>query len=114
MVRWYYNQRIGEVYTKQKDGKVYKVNIFGGNCLCVFTYQYTDEKTGKRMEQFLNFYADEQHIKNIIKEYNHLEPVDGITSIRLNTYYKEAMVLLKYFTKCGYKVKCYYKEPKEK
>ena len=114
MLRWYYNQRIGDIYVKSRDNKVCRVNIFGGNALCIFTYWYKDEKTGKSMEQMLNFYGDEQHIKNILKEHDKLEPVNNITSIRLNTYYKESLILLKYFTKSGYKVTCYYKEPKKK
>lgn len=113
MLHWYYNYRIGDIYVKCNN-KVCRVNIFGGNALCIFTYWYKDDKTGKTMEQMLNFYVDEQHIKNILKKYKRLEPVDDITSIRLNLYYKEASILLKYFVKEGYKVTCYYKEPKKK
>ena len=114
MIRWYYNHRIGDIYARCLDGKVRKSNIFGGNCLCVFTQWYKDEKTGKTMEQLLTCYFDEKHIKNIMKERKTLEPVRDITAIRLNTYYKEAMILAKYFTQSGYKVTMYYKEPKKK
>lgn len=113
MLRWYYKQRIGDIYARCGDGKVRRCNIFGGNCLCVVTQWYKDEKTGKTMERLLSFFADEQHIKNIIKKENALSPVRDITSIRLNTYYKEAMILAKYLCK-WHKVTLYYKEPKLK
>ena len=114
MLRWYYNHRIGDIYARCCDGKVRRLNIFGGNCLCVFTQWYKDEKTGKTMEQVFGFYDDERHIKNILKHQKSLEPVNDITAIRLNTYYKESFVLAKYFTLSGYKVTMYYKEPKTK
>ena len=114
MVRWYYNHRIGSIYAKCHDGIVRRMNIFGGNCLCVFTQWYKDEKTGKTMEQFFTFYNDEAHVKNIMKANGRIEPVDDISSVHLNTYYKEALVLAKYFTRSGYKVYMYYKEPKKK
>ena len=114
MLRWYYKHRIGDVYARCDDGKVRRCNIFGGNCLCVFTQFYKDEETGKDMERMICFYLDEKHIKGIMKEYGSIEPVSDITKIRLNTYYKEAFVLAKYFTKSGYKVTMFYKEPKEK
>lgn len=87
------------------------MNIFGGNALCIFTQWYKDEKTGKTMEQLLSFYNDESHMKNIIKEYGRLTPVNNISSIRLNTYFKETWTLAKYLSK-WYNITLYYKEPK--
>lgn len=113
MLRWFYNHHIGDVYVRCYDGKVRKCGIFGGNALCVFVHRYKDGDTGKRMVRMLNFYNDEQHIKNILKENKRLEPVDDITSIRLNMYHKEAQVLSKYFCK-WYKVTLFYEEPKRK
>jgi len=112
MLRWYYKHRIGDIYARCDDGKVRRMNIFGGNALCVFTQWYKDEKTGKTMEQLFGFYNDEKHIKNIIKGEGRLAPVDNITSIRLNMYYKESAILAKYFCR-WYKVTLYYKEPKQ-
>lgn len=113
MLRWYYNHRIGDIYVKCDDGKVRRANIFGGNALCIFTQWFKDKKTGKMMERLLNFYSDEKHIKNIINGTGKLEPIDDITSIRLNIYYSEALILAKYLAR-WYKVTLYYKEPKSK
>lgn len=112
MIRWYYRHRIGYVYCYE-DGRTGICNIFGGNCLCVFTQFYKDEKTGKDMEQMAAFFVDEKHLKNCFKEGIRLCPYINTRSIKLNLYYKEAHVLAKYFTMQGYKVSCYYKEPKE-
>lgn len=111
MLRWYYKHHIGDVYVRCGDGKVRVCGIFGGNALCTFVHKFMDEKTGKKMVRMLNFYNDEQHIKNIIKNAGRLDPVDDITSIRLNSYFKEAFTLAKYLCK-WHKVTLYYKEPK--
>ena len=113
MIRWYYNHRIGYVYTYE-DGRTLVANIFGGNCLCVFTQFYKDEKTGKDMEQFASFLIDEAHVKRCVKDGIKICPYTHVRSIRLNLYYKESFILAKYFAMQGYKVTCYYKEPKGK
>ena len=113
MIRWYYKHRIGYVYCYE-DGHIGVCNIFGGNCLCVFTQFYKDEKTGKDMEQFASFLMDEKHVKNCIKDGIDICPYPGAKNIKLNLYYKEAQILAKYFAMQGHKVTCYYKEPKKK
>lgn len=112
MIHWYHERRIGYIYTYQ-NGRTSMANIFGGNCLCVFTYFFKDKKTGKQMESFTSFLGDEQHIKNCVKDGWDICPYVNVRSIRLNLYYKEAQILAKYFTMQGHKVVCYYKEPKK-
>lgn len=113
MIRWYYKHRIGYVYIHE-NGRNAVCNIFGGNCLCVFTQFYKDEKTGKDMEQFASFLMDEKHVKNCVKDNVNICPYTNAKSVRLNLYYKEAQILAKYFAMQGYvKVTCYYKEPKK-
>lgn len=113
MIRWYYKHRIGYVYGYE-DGHPFVCNIFGGNCLCVFTQFYKDKETGKDMERFASFLMDEKHIKNCIKDDVKICPYINAKNIKLNLYYKEAQILSKYFAMQGYKVTCYYKEPKKK
>lgn len=112
MLRWYYKKRIGYIYIYQY-GRTYVGNIFGGNVLCVFTRFFKDDKTGKTMEQLDSFFVDEKHIKNCIKDNIDICPYSNTKSVRLNFYYKEAMVLAKYFTMQGVKVIGYYKKPKD-
>lgn len=112
----------GKVYIEQvhKDIKQrFTIEIREGNCLAVFIHvrKATDEELtknpqGKYIHTLWNFLADEQHAKNILK---HQEKVlgDEVLKIELNMYYKECYTLLKYFMKSGYKVTCYYKEPKK-
>ena len=113
MLNWYYKMRIGTIYVPISKRVIARVNIFGGNCLCVFTLWYTDEKTGKQMERLMSFFIDENHLKRYVKNGNKVLPVKSCSSIHLNTYYKESFTLAKYFTKEGHKVTMYYKEPKE-
>ena len=113
MIRWYYKHRIGYVYC-YADGHVGVCNIFGGNCLCVFTQFCKDAETGKDKELFASFLMDEKHIKNCIKDNVNICPYFNAKSVKLNLYYKEARILAKYFAMQGFvKVICYYKEPKK-
>ena len=103
--------------------KQYTIQIRQGNCLAVLLYvrKATEEELkknpeGKWYHQLWSFYSNEQHLKNIMKEYGDVlyGEFEKVTSISLNLYYKENLTLLKYFTKSGHKVTCYYKEPKKK
>lgn len=106
--------------TQDTDGEhnVYHIQIRSGNCLAVFMniYKLQEPDDPKRpwVHQLVAFLADEKHIKNIVKE-NKDWPSEllygKVSNIRLNVYYKESVTLLKYFTRAGYRVSCYYKEP---
>lgn len=121
----YNGTTIGKITIEQElGGNKYRYNlqIRQGNCLAVILYvrKSTPEELAKNPEgkwyhQLHMFYADEQHLKNIMKDYGKaLDEMDKVISCELNLYYKECWTLLKYFTKSGYNVKCYYKEPKKK
>lgn len=114
-----YNIEYGVIhYTQRSDLKRFTIKIHWANALCAFIYHYkTDD--GKKLAQLVSFFADEQHLKNCEKSWNgdslgFISDVGIGITIRLNVYYKESMTLLKHFTKAGYKVTCYYKEPKTK
>ena len=120
----YNGTTIGKIVIEQEVGdEKYKYNlqIRQGNCLAVilFVRRSTPEElekhpAGKWYHQLFTFFADEQHCKNIMKDYGDILCGEKVLSCELNLYYKECWTLLKYFTKSGYKVKCYYKEPKKK
>lgn len=115
MLRWYWEHRMGTLTIHQKQNekvKTFKINIYMGNCLAVMLYEKKDEN-GEEMYQLYNFFIDENDLKRRFKGCHKLI-WDEVVSIRLNLYYKECQTLLKYFTKEGHKVICYYKEPKEK
>ena len=115
-------------YAEIKDEKgrqVYNrfpIQIRQANCLAAFLYIYKQKepKDPKRpyVHQLVTFFADEQHIKNCLKDYKK-DAFNGIFSgelrnIKLNIYYKNMLTLAKYMTRDGLKVTCYYKEPKKK
>lgn len=121
----YNGTTIGKLTIKQKLGNdeyKYNLQIRQGNCLAVIIYvrKATEEELkknpkGKWYHQLVSFFADEQHMKNIMKDWGTLlDPMDEVVSCELNLYYKECWTLLKYFTKSGYNVKCYYKDPGKK
>lgn len=77
-----------------------------GNCLAVFIYEYKNEH-GEDMYGLYSFFADEQHLKNIIKNNNKVF-FDNVVSFELNCKYKECLKMLKHIVKY-HKVTCYYK-----
>lgn len=121
----YNGTTIGTLTIKQRLGKdefKYNLQIRQGNCLAVVLYvrKSTPEELernpeGKWFHQLHTFFIDERHMKNMLKEYGKvLDEMDEVINCKLNMYYKENYTLLKYFVKSGYKVTCYYKEPKKK
>ena len=112
MLRVDYTTSYGEVKVKNID-KVITIKIHPANALCAFIYHYRDS-LDVRMAQLWMFLADTQHINNIMKNEGKLFPYSDIVSVRLNVYYKEARQLVKPAAQSGYKVTCYYKEPKKK
>lgn len=112
-----YNKHLMGTLTVRQNGGLYRIQIRQGNCLAVMIYVSKNPDSTSKKDRYLHtlfmFYHDEQHIKNIIKN-GHGLIGDEIVSMRLNMYYKESWTLLKYFTKEGHKVTCYYKEPKKK
>ena len=100
-----YNKNVmGKLVIAQGTNE-YEVEIRQGNCLAAFIYPYQDESVW--YHQLYSFFADEQHIKNILKHQERLF-LDVVKSIRLNLAYKECSKLLKHLTKNGYEVTCYY------
>ena len=97
----FYAEQLGKMVVKHKDQE-FNVEIRRGNCLAVFI---TDN--GEYYSLFM-FFADEKHLKNLVKDFNGDLFGYEVVSIELNTRYKESMTMLKYLPKCGYKVTCYY------
>lgn len=120
----YNGTTIGKInITQERDGEKlhFTLQIRQGNCLAVllFVRKSTPEELekhpkGKWYHQLWSFYVDAHHLKNIYNAEGDVLFHENVTSIQLNMYYKECNTLLKYFTKSGHKVTCYYKEPKKK
>lgn len=114
----------GVVTIKQSYGDTvqkFNVEIRAANCLCAFIHvrkTTEEEREGhperRYMHTLYSFLADVHHAKNIMKDNDGRLFFDDVTAISLNLYYKESYTLLRLFTKSGYTVKCYYKEPKKK
>ena len=102
-LQWKWSDKMGKITIKQRE-KVYDVNIYAGNALAIFIYEY--EQNGKERYGLYNFFAGEDHCNNIIKNDKRLFS-DDIVNIELNLYYKSAKTLLNILVKNGYKVLCY-------
>lgn len=117
MALTYTGTTIGKIIIKQGEQK-FNLQIRQGNCLAVIinVRKATEEELkehpeGKYIHTLYTFYADEQHMKNMMKSYDKVL-FNDVVSIELNMFYKDNYTLLKYFTKSGYMVLCYYKEKK--
>lgn len=107
-LQWNWKDKMGKLTIRQK-GKKFNVNIYSGNFLAVFVYEYTDG--GNEMYSLYDFFADKKHCDNIIKNHKRLFFDDEVLSIELNLFYRSAQTLLKILVENGYEVLCYYKKP---
>lgn len=111
-----YNIEYGSIKVKSAsdEKKLVTVKFHPANCeVGAFIYHYTDQN-GTKMAQLWNFLVDKQHIRNIMKNTSdHTLLGTSVVSVRLNVYYKQARMIVEECAKSGYKVECYYKEPKK-
>ena len=121
-------EKQGDQYVEKKDERgrtVYNkfpIQIRASNCLMCAIHVWKDpnpeDPERPWHHDLVMFYADEQHLKNILKDYKK-DAFNGMFSgemknIKLNIYYKEMLTLAKYMAKDGLKVQVYYKEPKKR
>jgi hypothetical protein len=107
------------VQTNSKgEKKTFHLQMRQSNCLATIIHVYKNPESegdyDKYIHQLIAFFVDEPHLKRCEKAEGGLKGVfyGEIKDIKLNLYYKENIVMLKHFVKAGWKVKCYYKEPK--
>ena len=108
------NQKMGEI-TFSKKGKEKKLDIWDGNVLAAFTYDFIDQN-GSHSRGLYAFFTDIKQVKTLIKDYgkNMFEADRGEIKVILNLYYPSAKKLLTIFTKYfGLKVECYYEKKVE-
>ena len=98
-----FNNDLLGTFTLVRNNNEFKIEIRRGNCLAVMIFDKGDSY------MLFNFWADEQHIKNIIKNSIVTNPLfhGEAKNIRLNMKYKESAKLLKYIVKEA-EVTCYY------
>ena len=108
-----YKITYGVLKIKDAHNKVFNIKIHSANCLCAFIYHYKDDN-GKKWVNLFSFLHDEKHINNIMKNSKALFSHSNVVGVRLNVYYKQARTLIEPMCQSGYKVSCYYKEPKKK
>lgn len=108
-----YKNELGRISIEQ-NGHKFDLGIYQANCkFGAVVWRGKDEK-GKDVATLMTFWADEQHMKNIIKNEGSLMCGEKVLRAELNMYYKENYTLLKYMMTSGYKVLCYLREPKTK
>lgn len=105
------NIKIGSyVYTQtDSEGKKhsYKIEMRSGNCDSVHV-RLQKEIDGQTWIHLVNFIGDAQHLRNMEK-YGY-DIFENCTNIRLNVYFEQNVRLMRYATKFGHNVSCYYKE----
>lgn len=75
MIRWSWEEKVGEVTAINHDGKEYKLSLYQGNAYMVFIYEKDD------YYHVHCFWVDEEHMKNMLgitkghKENCHLDIV---------------------------------------
>lgn len=83
------------VQNREDEAHKFEIQIRQGNCLAVFLYVYKENHPSNPkkpyVHQLVNFLADTQHLRNIIKSqkkdvFAYLLSADAIESIRLNLF----------------------------
>lgn len=101
-----------QVYNK------FKVQIRLSNCLATFIYvSKIENPTQPKLcwwHDLVMFFIDERHLKACLKDYKedafcHLF-AGTLKNIKLNLYYKDMQILMKYMIRDGLKVNAYYKK----
>jgi hypothetical protein len=91
--------------TIRNNGYVIRLDIHVClNAICAFIY-----KIGERRD-LCGFFTDKKNISNMIRHGCRFF-IGEVVNVKLNLWYPESKDVLKYFTRMGYQVKCYYKEP---
>lgn len=117
-----YNGNTMGTFTLVQEENKFPIQIRQGNCLAVFLHIYKQKEPADPQKPWVHdlvcFFVDERHLRNCVKDYTK-DAFKGIfwgdiKNIRLNLYYKDMQILLKYMVRDGLEVQCYYKEPKKK
>lgn len=112
MINVNYEIVYGEVFGHNPDKTKWKVQYHAANMkLGAFIYHY--KENGVKMASLWNFLLDEKHVRNIMSDQATLLG-SNVDKVKLNVYYKQARAIVEACAKSGYKVECYYKEPKKK
>ena len=105
-----YNIELGRIRIEQ-NGNEFDLGIYHANCeFGAVVWRGKNEK-GEDVATLMNFWADDQHCKNLIKDCGGIMCGEKVIGAELNMYYKENYKLLKYMMLSGYEVKCYHKKP---
>ena len=123
----YYATKMGTITITDKGSRRVNCEIRTGNCMAVVIEVRKANENDLRfhptwvvgktiVHSLVTFYCDEQHLRNMMKHEGRVwwdnSPTEKAT-FRLNLYYKEMQTLAKYLTMSGYKVTCYWREPKK-
>lgn len=115
----YFSRKLGTitVMCERADGveEEVELQIRDGNCICVIIHSFTtpaekrrDTSNDEWTHQLVTFFADVAHMKRRLKRYGDVLSGIEVKNINLNLYFEKSYTLLRYFTKSGHKVTCYY------
>lgn len=103
-VTWEWKNKIGYYITKDViDEKLWKVDLYSGNCLGVEIWHYPDNDN---QYIFQGFWNDEKHLENMLglnKQFKD-NMYKNVTEIHLYSTYSKCWNIAKRFAKVGIKV----------
>ena len=102
-----YNENLMGKMTIKQGERTFEIEIRQGNCLAVFLHIRKAEDGEGYIHTLYNFFADEEHLKRIIKNIKAPFGSEEIVSLELNCKYKECLKMLKHLVKF-YPINCYY------
>ena len=66
-LHWNWSDKVGEMtYRLNRIGTEGKVSLYEGNAFLIMLFEYKDEYSGADMYNLYSFWADEEHMKNML------------------------------------------------
>ena len=111
-VTWQWKDKMGEITCNRNGVGKYKLSVYTGNCIAVFVYHYKEK--GEKYYTCHGFFGDKAHMKRCLGLEKGCDNIykDEWQKIKLNTHFKNSIVLAEAFAKAGYKVELYHQEIK--
>lgn len=107
-----YKIELGRISIEQ-NGHTFDLGIYKANCEYGAVVWRGKDEEGNDKAILMTFWADEQHMKNLMKDRGDIMCGETVTGAELNMYYEKNQTLLKYMKRSGYKVRCYTKAPEQ-
>lgn len=81
-LNWNWSDKIGELEYTDRENRKFIVNIYEGNALMIFIYEYIQNEAN--MYSMFSFFCDQEHLNNLLKDDTYFDGWNKITLYKMN------------------------------